>query len=96
MTITAIKKENFKRTIELLINKYKAYDIDNEGAHIHMLIDFENNTIPCELSRDCMFESWDPLELGGNGWSDEEINTHKSSTKIVDIIIQDIKKINLK
>ena len=61
MTITAIKKENFKRTIELLINKYKAYDIDNEGAHIHMLIDFENNTIPCELSRDCMFESWDIL-----------------------------------
>ena len=96
MTITAIKKANFKAVKDLLINKYNAYNIENEGAYFHMYIDFEDFTIHCELSRDCAFGSWDATKLSGDGWTEEEIAKQAAAERLEDEVYADMKKITTK
>ena len=93
MTITAIKKENFKAVKDLLINKYNAYNIENEGNYFYMFIDFEDQTLQCELTRDCAFGSWDAVKLAGNGWSEEEIAKQAAAAKLETEVYADMKKI---
>lgn len=94
MSITSIKKENFKAAKDLLINKYNAYNIDNEGAYFHMFIDFEDYTIQCELTRDCQFGSWDATKLGQGDWTKDEIAKQAAASKLEDEVYKDIKLVS--
>jgi len=94
MTITSIKKANFKAAIDLLINKYNAYNIDNEGAYFPMSIDFEGYTIQCELTRDCQFGSWDATKLGQGNWTKDEIAKQAAASKLEDEVNKDIKLVS--
>ena len=94
MSITSIKKENFKAAKDLLINKYNAYNIDNEGAYFHMFIDFEDYTIQCELTRDCQFGSWDATKLGQGDWTKDEIAKQAAASKLEDEVNRDIELVS--
>ena len=94
MSITSIKKENFKAAKDLLINKYNAYNIDNEGAYFHMFIDFEDYTLQCELTRDCQFGSWDATKLGQGDWTKDEIAKQAAASKLEDEVNRDIKLVS--
>ena len=96
MTITAIKKANFKAVKDLLIEKYNAYNIDNEGSFFTMFIDFEDQTLQCELTRDCSFGSWDATKLSGDGWTKEEIAKQAAAERLEDEVYADMKKITTK
>ena len=96
MTITAIKKENFKAVKDLLINKYNAYSIDNEGSFFTMFIDFEDQTLQCELTRDCVFGSWDAIKLSGDGFTKEEIAKQADASRLETEVYADMKKITTK
>jgi len=93
MTITAIKKENFKAVKDLLINKYNAYNIENEGNYFHMFIDFEDETLQCELTRDCVFGSWDAIKLSGDGFTKDEIAKQAAASRLETEVYADMKKI---
>ena len=93
MTITAIKKENFKAVKDLLINKYNAYNIENEGNYFHMFIDFEDETLQCELTRDCAFGSWAAIKLSGDGFTKEEIAKQAAASRLETEVYADMKKI---
>ena len=94
MSITSIKKENFKAAKDLLINKYNAYNIDNEGAYFHMFIDFEDYTLQCELTRDCQFGSWDAIKLGQGDWTKDEIAKQAAASKLEDEVNRDIELVS--
>ena len=94
MSITSIKKENFKAAKDLLINKYNAYNIDNEGAYFHMFIDFEDYTLQCELTRDCQFGSWDATKLGQGDWTKDEIAKQAAASKLEDEVNRDIELVS--
>ena len=94
MSITSIKKANFKAAKDLLINKYNAYNIDNEGAYFHMFIDFEDYTLQCELTRDCQFGSWDATKLGQGDWTKDEIAKQAAASKLEDEVNRDIEKVS--
>ena len=93
MTITAIKKENFKAVKDLLIDKYNAYSIENEGNYFHMFIDFEGQTLQCELTRDSQFGSWDAIKLSGDGFTKDEIAKQAAASRLETEVYADIKKI---
>ena len=93
MSITSIKKENFKAVKDLLINKYNAYNIDNEGAYFHMYIDFQDYTLQCELTRDCQFGSWDATKLGQGDWTKDEIAKQAAASRLEKEIATLIKEI---
>ena len=96
MTITAIKKANFKAVKDLLINKYNAYNIDNEGSFFSMFIDFEDFTLQCQLTRDCDFGSYDSIKLSGDGWTEEEIAKQAAAERLESEVEADMKKITTK
>ena len=96
MTKTAIRKANFKAVKDLLINKYNAYSIDNEGSFFSMFIDFEDQTLQCSLSRDCQFGSYDSIKLAGDGWTEEEIAKQAAASKFEDQLDKEIEKITTK
>ena len=93
MTITAIKKENFKAVKDLLIDKYNAYSIENEGNYFHMHIDFEGQTLQCELTRDSQFGSWDAIKLSGDGFTKDEIAKQAAASRLETEVYADMKKI---
>ena len=93
MTITAIKKANFKAVKDLLINKYNAYNIDNEGSFFGMCIDFEDFTMSCQLTRDCDFGSYDSIKLSGDGWTEEEVAKQAAAERLESEVEVDMKKI---
>ena len=93
MTRTDIKKANFRLIKNLLIDEYNAYSVENEGAYFHMFIDFQGQTLQCELSRDCQFGIWDAVKLSGNGWSEDEIAKQKAASNLetdIDTKIEDL------
>ena len=96
MTKTAIKKANFKAVKDLLINKYNAYNIDNEGSFFSMFIDFEDFTLQCQLTRDCDFGSYDSIKLSGDGWTEEEIAKQAAAERLESEVEGDMKKITTK
>ena len=96
MTNTAIRKANFKAVKDLLINKYNAYNIDNEGSFFSMFIDFEDFTLSCQLTRDCVFGSYDSIKLSGDGWTKEEIAKQSAAERFEDEVEKEIKKITTK
>jgi hypothetical protein len=77
MTKTELRKATTKSVIEMLINKYNAYNIDDEmGGRISFWIDSKlGNTFQCEYHRSnqdiCIYEN---VKLAGGGWSIDEIN----------------------
>ena len=95
MSITSIKKQNFKAVKDLLINKYNAYNIDNEGAYFHMFIDFQDYTLQCELTRDCQFGSWDATKLDENSsWTKDELGKQAAASKLEEEVYKDIKLVS--
>ena len=96
MTKTAIKKANFKAVKDLLIEKYNAYNIDNEGSFFSMFIDFEDFTLQCQLTRDCDFGSYDSIKLSGDGWTEEEIAKQAAAERLESEVEADMKKITTK
>ena len=96
MTNTAIRKANFKAVKDLLINKYNAYSIDNEGSFFSMFIDFEDFTLSCQLTRDCQFGSYDSIKLAGDGWTKEESAKQAAASKFEDQLDKEIEKITTK
>jgi len=96
MTITAIKKANFKAVKDLLIEKYNAYNIDNEGSFFTMFIDFEDQTLQCELTRDCSFGSWDAIKLGQGDWTEDEIAKQAAASRLETEVYADMEKITTK
>ena len=96
MTKTAIRKENFRNVKNLLIDKYNAYSIDNEGNYFHMFIDYKDYTFQCELTRDCQFGSWDAIKLGGDGWSDEERAFQAAAAELEEVVEKEIEEITTK
>jgi hypothetical protein len=77
MTKTELKKAQTKSVMEMLINKYNAYNIEDEmGGRILFYIDSElDNTFQCEYHRSYQEISiTQNVKLTGNGWSVDEIN----------------------
>lgn len=96
MSKTAIKKENFRKVKNLLIEKYNAYSIDNEGNYFTMFIDFEDYTLQCELTRDCDFGSHDAIRLSGDGWTKEERAKQAAASNLETAVEKDIEEISTK
>lgn len=73
MTKTELRKLQTKTIMEMLINKYNAYNIeDSEGGRILFYIDTNSDvTLQCEYHRTyqniAIFEN---VRLSGNNWSD--------------------------
>ena len=77
MTKTELKKAQTKSVMEMLINKYNAYNIEDEmGGRILFYIDSKlDNTFQCEYHRSYQDISIEQnVKLTGNGWSVDEIN----------------------
>ena len=96
MTKTAIRKENFRNVKNLLIDKYNAYSIDNEGSFFSMFIDFEDFTLQCQLTRDCDFGSYDSIKLSGDGWTEEEIAKQAAAERLEEVVEKEIEEITTK
>ena len=77
MTKTELNKLTTKSVMEMLINKYNAYNIEDEmGGRISFFIDSKlDNTFQCEYQRSyhdvAIYEN---VKLSGNGWSVDDIN----------------------
>lgn len=77
MTKTELKKAQTKSVMEMLINKYNAYNIEDEmGGRISFFIDSKlDNTFQCEYHRShhdvAIYEN---VKLSGKGWSVSDIN----------------------
>jgi hypothetical protein len=77
MTKTELKKAQTKLVMEMLINKYNAYNIEDEmGGRISFYIDSKlGNIFQCEYHRSyqniCIAQN---VKLTGDGWSVDEIN----------------------
>ena len=77
MTKTELRKATTKSVIEMLINKYNAYNIDDEmGGRISFCIDSKlGNTFQCEYHRSNQdIAIYENVKLAGEGWSIDEIN----------------------
>ena len=77
MTKTELRKTITKSVIEMLINKYNAYNIDDEmGGRISFCIDSKlGNTFQCEYHRSNQdIAIYENVKLAGEGWSIDEIN----------------------
>jgi hypothetical protein len=77
MTKTELRKTITKSVIEMLINKYNAYNIDDEmGGRISFCIDSKlGNTFQCEYHRSNQdIALYENVKLAGEGWSIDEIN----------------------
>jgi hypothetical protein len=77
MTKTELNKLTTKLVMEMLINKYNAYNIGDEmGGRISFFIDSKlNNIFQCEYHRSYQDISIrENVKLAGNGWSVDDIN----------------------
>jgi len=77
MTKTELRKATTKSVIEMLINKYNAYNIDDEmGGRISFYIDSKlGNTFQCEYHRSNQdIALYENVKLAGEGWSIDDIN----------------------
>jgi len=65
MSITAIKKQNFKSALELLIKEFNAHNFEDEmgGRKLFWLNNDSGNDITGEISRDCDVCLMDDSEL---------------------------------
>ena len=92
MTKTALRKKNFSKAKNLLIDEYKAYSVHNEGYFFSMLIDYEGHTLSGELTRECDFASHDSIRLGGEGWTEQERSKQRSAVKLEEEIHTQLKE----
>tara|TARA_R110000823_G_scaffold90703_1_gene200254 strand:+ start:281 stop:592 length:312 start_codon:yes stop_codon:yes gene_type:complete len=77
MTKTELNKLTTKSVMEMLINKYNAYNIEDEmGGRISFFIDSKlDNTFQCEYHRSYQDISiCENVKLSGGGWSVNDIN----------------------
>lgn len=77
MTKRELNKLQTKSVMEMLINKYNAYNIEDEmGGRILFYIDSKlDNTFQCEYHRSYHDISiHENVKLSGNGWSVDDIN----------------------
>jgi len=65
MSITAQKKANFKKALQLLINDFNAHNIDHsESGRMNFWVPNEDGEpVSGEISRDCDVCFWDEPEL---------------------------------
>lgn len=100
MTKRELNKLQTKSVIEMLINKYNAYSIEDEmGGRILFYIDSKlDNTFHCEYHRSYQNISiHENVKLSGNGWSVDDINKaaeadvyEKKLNKEVKTIVQSV------
>ena len=55
MTVTAIKKQNYKSTLNLLVKEFNAHNFEDEmsGRKIFWIPDADGIDIAAEITRDC-------------------------------------------
>lgn len=84
MTKSEERKLQTKSIIEMLINKYNAYNIEDEmGGRISFYLDSKlDNTFQCEYHRSNHDISiYENTKLSGEGWSEGELNKAKEANK---------------
>ena len=83
MTKTEIKKIKTQKVIELLENKYNAVDFDNDaGSYFTFSIGkFEGSL----MRNDFYVSFWESIKLG-EGFTDEEYETHFEAVRLEDEI----------
>ena len=83
MTKTEIKKIKIQKVIELLENKYNAVDFDNDaGSYFTFSIGkFEGSL----MRNDFYVSFWESIKLG-EGFTDEEYETHFEAVRLEDEI----------
>ena len=96
MTKTEINKATTKAVMEMLVNKYNAYNIEDEmGGRISFYIDSEmDNTFTGEYHRSYHDININQnVKLSGNGWSVEDINKAAEADKYESMLNKEVKTI---
>ena len=96
MTKTELQKLQTKAVMEMLINKYNAYNIDDEmGGRISFFIDSKlDNTFQCEYHRSYQDISIrENVKLSGNGWSVDDINKAAEADQYETLLNKEVKSI---
>lgn len=96
MTKTELRKATTKSVIEMLINKYNAYNIDDEmGGRISFCIDSKlGNTFQCEYHRSNQdIAIYENVKLAGEGWSIDEINKAAEADQYERLLNEEVKHI---
>jgi hypothetical protein len=96
MTKTELQKLQTKAVMEMLINKYNAYNIDDEmGGRISFFIDSKlDNTFQCEYHRSYQDISIrENVKLAGKGWSVDDINKAAEADQYETLLNKEVKSI---
>lgn len=65
MTVTQIKKENFKKALKVLVDEFNAHNFDDEtgGRKIAWVPNDQGDDIMVQIDRDSWVGVWDDKEL---------------------------------
>lgn len=86
MTKSTENKLRFKGALTMLTNAYNGHGFENEGPHYYFSLMYEGYEFRGTLNRDCRLHLEDALILGGNGWTEEELELNRVAIDLEDRI----------
>lgn len=94
MNKTEIRHLKVKTALNVLIEKFDAYNVNNEdGARFDFHVDYKDLTFQGQMDRrDLQVMLWDTIQLAGNGWSVEEILKQELAEELEDIINEELEE----
>ena len=94
MNKTEIRHLKVKTALNVLIEKFNAYSIDNgDGARFDFHVDYKDFTFQGQMDRrDLLVMLWDTIELSGPGFTEEEILKQELAVELEDIINEELEE----
>lgn len=94
MNKTEIRHFKVKTALNVLIEKFDAYNVNNEdGARFDFHVDYKDFTFQGQMDRrDLLVMLWDTIELSGPGFTEEEILKQELAVELEDIINEELEE----
>ena len=94
MNKTEIRHLKVKTALNVLIEKFDAYNVNNEdGARFDFHVDYKDLTFQGQMDRrDLQVSLWDSIGLYGPGFTEEEILKQELAVELEDIINEELEE----